>query len=321
MVLVLAVLVSWGLAGEALGQAAPKAAAGKGPKKPVGDGAEVLEPVELMGGDLRTADGVVLHATFYPSTQGKTAVPIILLHGWKGDRREYADLATELPTAGHAVLVPDLRGHGESTEQRVGLSTRVLDGSRMESAQFARMVEFDMETLKKFLKQKNNAGELNLEKLCIVGSEMGALVAMNWAVLDWSWPIYPGLKQGQYVKALVLLSPQWSFRGLDAKTALASPAVRSQLSIYILAGREGPKVFTEAQRLHTSLERYHPAPPEEEALARKDLFIKGFETKFQGTKLLANPEVIQKILLFVDVRLAKRDFPWMDSSKKAAARE
>jgi hypothetical protein len=142
-----------------------------------------------------------------------------------------------------------------------------------------------------------------------------------WAVLDWSWPIYPGFKQGQYVKALVLLSPQWSFRGLDAKTALASPAVRSQLSIYILAGRDAPKVFSEAQRLHASLERYHPEPPEEEALVRKDLFIKGFETKFQGTKLLANPEVIQKILLFVDVRLAKRDFPWMDSSKKAAARE
>ena len=36
-----------------------------------------------------------------------------MLHGWKGNRTEYADLASFLQTQhGHAVLVPDLRGHG-----------------------------------------------------------------------------------------------------------------------------------------------------------------------------------------------------------------
>jgi alpha-beta hydrolase superfamily lysophospholipase len=294
-------------------------------KPPPAPKEDLPEPIELGANELRTDDGVILHATFFPSPKvkegrGKDAVPVILLHGWKGQRTDYANLARYLQGAGHAVLVPDLRGHGQSTTQRLGTESATLDAERMPPAQFVNMVRHDMETLKSFIVQKNNAGQVNLEKLCLVGADVGALVALNWAVTDWAWPIYPGLKQGQYVKALVLLSPPWAFKGLDVRPATASLPVRSQLSIYILAGGEGKKAFSDAQRLNKMLERYHPEPPEKEIEARKDLWFKRLETEAQGTALLEDPLVAKYIADFIDRRLVKQDFPWMHSGKKPPSR-
>ena len=78
----------------------------------------------------------------------------------------------------------------------------------------------DVEMCKAFLMEKNNNKELNIDKLCLVGAEMGAVVAVDWAARDWSWPILPGRKQGQDVKALVLLSPEWSFKGMTIGPAI-----------------------------------------------------------------------------------------------------
>jgi len=315
------VVVAWSPMGVGL----EALAAAPAVKAPAAAKPDLPEPVELGANDLRTDDGVVLHATFFPSPKvregrGKDAVPVVLLHGWKGQRTDYANLARHLQAAGHAVLVPDLRGHGQSTTQRFGAESVTLDAERLPPAQFVNMVRHDMETLKSFFVQKNNAGQVNLEKLCLVGADVGALVAMNWAVTDWAWPIYPGLKQGQYVKALVLLSPPMAARGLDVKPAMAPGPVRSQLSIYILAGREGKRVYSDAQRLNKMLEPYHPEPAEKETAARKDLWFKGLETKAQGTALLEDPLVAKYIADFIDRRLVKQDFPWTHSGKKAPSR-
>jgi pimeloyl-ACP methyl ester carboxylesterase len=40
--------------------------------------------------------------------------PVVLLHGWPGSREDYADVRARLADAGADVLVPDLRGFGES---------------------------------------------------------------------------------------------------------------------------------------------------------------------------------------------------------------
>ncbi len=298
----------------------PVKAPAKPPAPPPRKDAEQPKTVELTSSELRTADGVGLSATFYPSPHGKKAVPVVLLHGYQEDRSVFLPLAEFLQKQGHAVLVPDLRGHGDSREQRLGVATRTIDAAKMGNEQFGRMVTLDMETLKKFLLDKNNKGELNLEKLCLVGSGMGALVAVDWAALDWSWPFYPGLKQGQYVKALVLLSPPRSFRGLTARPLLDDPNVRSLLSIYLIAGRKNAKAFDEIQRLHTALERFHPEPPaKEQTLSKKELMIKGFDTDLQGTKLLGTRGFITEGLIakFIEMRLSKQDLPWMESGKKS----
>ncbi len=280
---------------------------------------ELPPPVDVGGNDLVTQDGVALKATFFPGSKGKESVPIILLHSWKGNRKEFVTLAPVLWQAGHAVLVPDLRGHGESTTQYVGGGSVELSAAKFVVGDFAQMVQFDMETLKSFLIKKNNLGELNIEKLCVVGAEMGATVALNWALLDWSWPQYPGIKQGQHVKALVLLSPERRFKGISIEDALKNPLLNRFLSVYILLGGEDPKIAGQNERIHAMLSRLHPEPAEGQEAKDQTLFYKAFETKAQGAKLLdprLNLAAEQRIEKFIQLRLVAKDYPWAETGKK-----
>ena len=59
----------------------------------------------------------------------------------------------------------------------------------------------DVDVCKSFLWQKNNDGELNIDKLVLVGDEMGATAAVNWAALDWSFEPVANIKQGKFAKA------------------------------------------------------------------------------------------------------------------------
>ncbi len=286
------------------------------PKKPLPAPEEVVQRTNEPGGV-----SVELHATFYPSDKGKDAVTVVLLHGYKGSRVDYAPLVALLREKERAVLVPDLRGHGDSRRAVRLAGNRLvnisLDAEKFAPADFARMVQYDMETWKKFLLQKNDAEELNIEKLCVVGADMGAAVALDWARLDWSWPQYPGLKQGQDVKALVLLSPPMSFRGLDLRRALAHPQVRNALSIMIIVGKEDSRSMADADRVYKMLERARTYLTDDTPPHLRTLFLGALPTSLQGTKLLGVPElkVAGAIEWFINLRLAKQEMPWQKRSK------
>jgi len=266
-----------------------------------------------VGNELTTRDGVALTATFYPGTNGKESVPVILLHMWKGSRKDYAGLAHLLQQKGHAVLVPDLRGHGESKRRIVGARSWAVDVSRLTSDQVRDMVQYDMETLKAFLIKRNNAGELNIEKLCVVGAEMGASVALDWARHDWSWPPLVGKgKQGQDVKALVLISPQWSFRGFNLKNAINHPAVRSRLSVMLIVGGDDSKAASEVRQMERVFRRYHR---EQTEASKKTLVVQELDTKLQGTDMLGARKglgVERLVDLFIEYRVVRQPFPWQE---------
>ncbi len=277
---------------------------------------KIAEPVELGGADLLTKDGVQLRATFYPGNRGKDTVPVILLHMQKGDRRDFASLVPFLQQQGHAVLAPDLRGHGDSTRTLAGVT---LDGSKSSPALFAGMVQYDMETLKAFLMKKNNAGELNIERLCVVGAEMGASVAIEWAKQDWSWPIYPGLKQGQDVKTLILISPKVTVPGLNV---MNSAKAIGPLSIFLVVGKGGSPFSADARQLDRVFQRFHPDlpkdMPEDEAREKKAYYFIELDTKLQGTKLLnVRGQALENwIVSFIYYRAVNQPFPWADRGKK-----
>ena len=71
----------------------------------------------------------------------------------------------------------------------------------------------DVASCKRELMRYNNEGKLNIEMLTVVGGDVGALVALNWAAYDWTRPQLPTLKQGHNVKAFVLLTPTLNFKG------------------------------------------------------------------------------------------------------------
>lgn len=273
-------------------------------------------PVEVGGTELLTKDGIQLRATYYPSNRGKDAAVVILLHGWKGSRKDFARLGPYLQQQGHAVFIPDLRGHGESI-QRVLPFPGTVTVDKMPPAEVARMVDMDLETCKRFLLQKNNAGELNIEKLCVLGIDVSAIVALDWARLDWSWPVYPGLKQGQDVKALILVSPKWSVPGLSVQRAMAHPAVTRTLSIYLMVGKDSQKDMADAQRIYNILSRFHPKPDEEKP-ELQDLFFGKFPTSVQGTDLMMRFEqpVFQSVAYFIEQRVAKQPWPWQERGRR-----
>jgi hypothetical protein len=173
----------------------------------------------------------------------------------------------------------------------------------------------DVEAVKKVLLDKNNSAELNIEMLAVIGADVGSIVAMKWAALDWSWPTTPAYKQGQDVKALVLLTPQQTYRRLNCNKELANPAISQRLSIMLAVGEEQAGDYKEATRIHSRLERLRPAVEKDDIMRKQDLFLIVAPTPLQGTKLLDRAlKVNGAIMTFLDWRLLRKseDFPWSE---------
>ncbi|MBC8875884.1 MAG: alpha/beta fold hydrolase [Planctomycetes bacterium] len=270
---------------------------------------------------LDTKDGWKIHCTYYGPKEGvrkgKETVPLIMIHGWGGQGSEYSHLAWGLQKLGHATIVPDLRGHGRSTDRKYpnGNIENMKYDDRKFTPQEREKMTLDIEACKKFLMEKNDAEEVNIEMLCVVGAELGSIIALNWAAMDWSWPQTPYVKQGQDVKALVLLSPRQSMERLNAATALTHPAVSQRLSLMFAVGENDRKSFSEASRIYNRIEKIRPEPPEDlaERLRKKNLFLMKAETTLQGTKLLGRALPVNGyIVKFIELRLLNKreDLPW-----------
>ena len=102
---------------------------------------------------------------------------MVLLHDYKNTRTIFAPLAQRLQSPGEgegdrppfAVVTVDLRGHGDSTKQVTPDGFQFeLDAARLDKPAVLAMAGLDMEAVRSFLVAKNDAGELNLNKLCLV---------------------------------------------------------------------------------------------------------------------------------------------------------
>lgn len=177
---------------------------------------------------LTTADGWSIPITYYPSSLGKQASVILLLHG-EGDNQlvwtQKTKLAERLRAENFAVVTCDLRKHGESENSRVEGSKKLetLDYKVMASAAKAS----DLETIQDFLFEEHQAGRLNMAKLGILAVDNIAPVALNWAANDWTKKPYqdaPSLEamtpRGQTVRAIALLSPSENVPGLSSAQPL-----------------------------------------------------------------------------------------------------
>jgi pimeloyl-ACP methyl ester carboxylesterase len=274
---------------------------------------------------LTTKDGVQIRITYYASNAGAQATPVILLHDRNETRAVFNSLAKLLqsPRApddapelkvnrSRAVVAVDLRGHGESKTAFDSQGAPVeLDASRFGQVDFQNMVLFDMEAVRSFLVEQNDAGLLNLNKLCIVGSGMGANVAVLWAAKDWATPNLAVRKQGQDVKALVLLSPRWNYNGLSLKEPMKFRPIQQSLSILLAYGEEDPGVARDCKNIDKILARFHPEPPADQVQTRKDYYLIAEKTNLQGTELLTSREfgLTPIVAGFIEARLGRREFP------------
>jgi pimeloyl-ACP methyl ester carboxylesterase len=281
-------------------------------------------PAEVIS--LQTRDGVQLKATYYPSAsrgtpRGKQVTPVVLLHDYKNTRAIFAPLAQRLQSPGEsevdrpsfAVVTVDLRGHGDSTKQLTADGFQFeLDAARLTKPGILAMAGLDMEAVRSFLVAKNDAGELNLNKLCLVGAGMGANVAANWAAQDWAAPALAIGKQGQDVKALALVSPSWSYKGLSMQAPLRFRPLAQNAAWLIIYGEEDDKVKADVRRIEKQLERYHPEPAADAGFLR-GLSVVPWKSKLQGDTLLkqVGPPLEDPLIKFLVEQVAKHEYPWM----------
>ena len=292
-----------------------KKVAGGAAKGEDGEKKELPEPEVL---DLDTKDGLQLKATYYPGNDDKKTVPIVIIHDFEGNRNEYHPLALTLQAEGHAVIVPDLRGHGESTTFK---SDPGVDKVREIKAKSMKRNDFDtilgtygdLQAIRRFLLNKNNEGELNINRLCVVGVGMGATLGLNWTAADWAYPPLAGKKQGQDVHALVVVSPVWSFKGMLIAEALKQASIQREVALLIAVGST-PKAKKDADRIFKSLEKFRPEPPADQVQAKKTLFLREVDAALEGAKLLneKNSKLDKTLITFIKWRLVDQDFPWSE---------
>ena len=114
----------------------------------------------------------------------------------------------------------------------------------------------------------------------------------------------------QDVRALALLSPEWSYKGLKIADAVAHSDVRSQVAFLIVTGSRGTHYLREAKRLHAALAKYQLSAADD--VAKQTLFLQTPATSLQGTPLLHEKSlnVEPMIVDFLELRLVKPSLPW-----------
>jgi pimeloyl-ACP methyl ester carboxylesterase len=295
------------------------------------DNADELPPKEEI--ELTTEDGLAMKATYFPGSKGKESIPVILLHGFSNREGKHsrADFTQEQGLApylqeklGCAVIVPDLRGHGESTTIKVGKRVEKLDAAKLRPPQISAMVTQDLRAVKDFLWKENNKEKLNIDKLAVIGVEEGAALALSYTWYDslgyeQQMARYGPLKLGGFVKAAVLISPATKVTGLKPSTAQAMkvPEVCRDLPVMIIVGNKNKTRFAEAEHLCSEFLHSRP-PPEDKKLESKTVFFFKHDTALQGTKLLAEPSLNlpDRIVAFLTVRLVKnedaKEYAWKE---------
>jgi pimeloyl-ACP methyl ester carboxylesterase len=310
-------VLAWAALAPLAGRAAPKGEKGGG----------IVDPENRV---LQTADGGNLHITYYKSPGDRESPVVVLLHMKDGSRFVWqADngFAHRLQENGFAVITVDLRFHGESkVGGAVGAGNVNQGGSKkkdkdkagldLKPGDYEAMADFDMDAVKGFIKDEHQAENLNMNKMGIVGPQMGASIAAAYAEIDWLKEPYDDgpegsqTPRGQDVRALVLISPKEKFHGMAmAKviTELKDPA--RDIAFLICCGseaqdrKESEKIFKMAATPSSNESRMYFKAYDKARLIGTDLLDKGFDLE-------------DRMLAFFDKHLKKLDSPWRNRESR-----
>lgn len=165
-----------------------------------------------------TQDGYIIFGTYYKN-DGKPV--IILLHMLSRNRNDWNEFGYILKNH-FAVLSIDLRGHGESIKK----DGTYVTWKQFSSNDFNNMI-FDVAAAKNFLKFEG----VNISKIGIIGASIGANTALNYAIGD------------SDVKALVLLSPSFNYRGINTRQSIT----QYKNSLLIISSQEDTQSSKDCQ--------------------------------------------------------------------------
>lgn len=190
--------------------AGPEPGRGQAPRagKDKGIGKERKEDGNNRRPRIETSDGVKLRGYYYPAAGKKRDATVLLLHGLKKgetfQKDEWLDLAEALQKDGYAVLGFDCRGYGDSKDlsspeafwskrynlegvRRTGAGGKLpehIEASQFSSTYYQYLLN-DVLAAKSFLDRRNDAGELNVSNLFVIGADESAALGLMWMGLQW----------------------------------------------------------------------------------------------------------------------------------------
>lgn len=241
-----------------------------------------------------TADGWTIPITYYHSPQGKESPVVVLLHQEKGQRLDWekSGFPKTLQQAGFAVVVPDLRKHGEArhiTERAAAGDLRPPDYKAIASV----VPMGDLEAVKRFLLEEHQRGNLNIARTGLVVASDLTAPALIWVEADWAKVPYndaPTLAastpRGQDVKAIILLSPRERVSGLSATGPVKALASLPGIAFLILYS-ENTADARDAERIHETLTMVPGGD--------RRVYEKKYPGKLRGMDLLSEPLKSQKV--------------------------
>lgn len=255
--------------------------------------AEPTKPTRLNQSEFTTQDGVRLVCNYYKGGGNADAPAAILLHGRDGKKEDLDPLAKFLAEQGCAVIVPDLRGCGESVRRAVNDMSRGPRGM-MQAREYSMknftnddlrsMIEYDKEVWFGFLIYLHNKELLNAKKTILVGAELGAALAAAWARDDWNGKG----DAAQNVVGLALLSPDASndegkFNALTSLEAYRKKAKGKNSGFVVFVGQMTEDKFEDAKKIQKKVggKADEELPPEEKVAP-----IVALKTEKQGVALL-----------------------------------
>lgn len=284
---------------------------------------------------LETSDGIPIAAWFYPVPQGtKSLATVILVHDVEGSHKTVEQLALSLQKAGCAVVAPDLRRHGASGARPAGGGASPSKGDSSDPRQLKKqdleaiaashggrlrdqsLLRGEIEAVRNWISKNSGSGGVDIDKLCVVGSGMGATLATMWTAADFSWLPTASGPQGQQVRALVLVSPVWASKGISLSFPLQNPALQQRVPIMLLGGkadRDAGRLFDQLKRLRPEswfLQRSGQAEKARELddPAAATVFFLQNDSSLVGDKLASEPSLgaAEQIKTFISLALDRK---------------
>ncbi|MGE0200785.1 MAG: alpha/beta hydrolase [Candidatus Melainabacteria bacterium] len=177
-------------------------------------GEDAYEDVEIP-----VSNGLLMQGRLYdPTMQDETLADkdplgeyplVILLHSLNGSGADWHRFALGLAKKGYAVYAPDLRGHGQSTKDDRG---RRYYWRTFKDKDWQLMPRDVLSVIRYFSKgEDGDYPQVNGKKTALMGAQLGANIAVLAAARD--------SELSNSVKAVILLSPSLSSKGLETQKA------------------------------------------------------------------------------------------------------
>lgn len=269
---------------------------------------------------VKAKDGWPLTLQYYKREGNREAPVVVLLHGkgqdaryWqqRGKTKGLADLLWEEKMA---VICVDMRKHGESKE---GPNGQKFDETTLKNNDYKAMVLFDLPAVKQFIFEEHQAGNLNMNKTVLVGTEMSCNVALAFAEIDWKIAPHddaptPALRtpRGQDVRALVLISPESRVSGIPGNPIAYLGKPLLGINFLFAASKNDSKDRGTTKRMFTSVKGRIKEDP-------RLIFHEEYPGKLRGMAMLGRGTKLESyIVAFVSKSMENVESKWVDRRSK-----